>query len=319
MNRTEARSRRSRVVILMLAALTTLGVSWTLSFAQTPEAFVWVQGRAPVTLFRTSEGFCFLTLISGNFRGYGEAVRLEVRSDRWVLGGQSLQQGVSATAHCVPWSAFTRIARQAISGAFEVESGVCPWPVDCRPNYIPERGVRMSDLQSICFLTGMSGEFKRSEHIRIHESETHHILWAAAWPHARVKGHSTCIDLGQKRVHYVYPPTVPAPNPFPGTPWGAFNVSEFAWKHGGLPTPMALVSKAACYLTGVYGEFAGSAEAVMIVPWNDRWMLLGRSQHYGVAARARCVAYRQGTRPSDLPVAPRPGARPSDLPLAPPE
>ena len=59
--------------------------------------FSWQQGDPPVRLIKRDEGICFLTGVSGQFRGAGEAVALTIESDGyWYLGGHSQAAGVSA-------------------------------------------------------------------------------------------------------------------------------------------------------------------------------------------------------------------------------
>ena len=59
--------------------------------------FHWEQGQSAVKLIKSTEGFCFLTKVTGRFEGGGEAVRLWINADGyWYLGGDSHQQGVSA-------------------------------------------------------------------------------------------------------------------------------------------------------------------------------------------------------------------------------
>ncbi len=64
------------------------------------EFHTWQQGEPPVKLIRRDEGFCALTRVTGNFRGYGETVRVYISDDGyWYLGGDSQQNDV--TADCI--------------------------------------------------------------------------------------------------------------------------------------------------------------------------------------------------------------------------
>lgn len=64
--------------------------------------YEWVQGQGPVWMIPISQGFCFLTRVSGSFGGGGESVHVYDGGDGyWWLGGSSFQQGVSARARCV--------------------------------------------------------------------------------------------------------------------------------------------------------------------------------------------------------------------------
>jgi hypothetical protein len=85
------------------------------SQAMNDRSFSWSQDDQPsgnhahpVPLMPTSQGFCFLTGVSGSFRGTGESVILHVVNDEWTLDGTSLQPTgeVHAEAFCVPWTRF---------------------------------------------------------------------------------------------------------------------------------------------------------------------------------------------------------------------
>ena len=57
----------------------------------------WNQGEDPVRLIKQTDGFCFLTKVTGHFQGDGESVRLWIDPDGyWYLGGDSHQLGISA-------------------------------------------------------------------------------------------------------------------------------------------------------------------------------------------------------------------------------
>jgi hypothetical protein len=57
----------------------------------------WHQGEPPVRLIHHEDGFCALTRITGHFQGGGERVQVYIGPDGyWYLGGNSMQEGVSA-------------------------------------------------------------------------------------------------------------------------------------------------------------------------------------------------------------------------------
>lgn len=66
--------------------------------------FAWSQGRPWTWMTKTSDGICTLTGLSGKFAGAGESVEIGEVNGYWVLRGTSMQQGVAATAQCVPFS-----------------------------------------------------------------------------------------------------------------------------------------------------------------------------------------------------------------------
>ena len=65
--------------------------------------FSWSQGSSEVEMIGQSEGFCYLTRITGKFEGGGEVVSIHVKGGSWYLGGRSKQTGVAAHARCWKW------------------------------------------------------------------------------------------------------------------------------------------------------------------------------------------------------------------------
>ena len=64
--------------------------------------FSWSQGQPPVDMGSSTETFCYLTRIQGDFEGGGESVRIAGRNGRWFLEGSSQQSGIGAGARCTP-------------------------------------------------------------------------------------------------------------------------------------------------------------------------------------------------------------------------
>ena len=75
------------------------------------DEFTWVQGEPLRPMAPVADAFCFLTSVAGKFMGAGEGVAIESDGANWVLGGWSLQEGVSASARCVAYdqSGFVRL------------------------------------------------------------------------------------------------------------------------------------------------------------------------------------------------------------------
>lgn len=62
----------------------------------------WSQGYEAAYLATASDvQGCFLTRVTGKFRGSGEYVHAFITGGYWYLGGQSFQQSVGATARCL--------------------------------------------------------------------------------------------------------------------------------------------------------------------------------------------------------------------------
>lgn len=71
-----------------------------------PKTFeYWGHGESEVEMIGTNEGFCYLTRVTGKFKGGGEAVWIHVKGGSWYLGGKSQQDGVGASARCWKWPA----------------------------------------------------------------------------------------------------------------------------------------------------------------------------------------------------------------------
>lgn len=70
------------------------------------DQFYWAQGRPQTWMIPVSEGVCMLTGVDGHLAGFGESVSITQESGYWVLGGASMQEGVAATAQCVPYNQF---------------------------------------------------------------------------------------------------------------------------------------------------------------------------------------------------------------------
>lgn len=81
--------------------------------------FRWRQGEPSNWMMPISKGICMLTGMKGHFAGYGEAVRIHQENQHWKLDGASMQQGVSASAQCIPYN------QLQISGGFDV-GGIKP-------------------------------------------------------------------------------------------------------------------------------------------------------------------------------------------------
>ncbi len=66
--------------------------------------FRWRQGEPSTWMMPISKGVCMLTGMKGHFAGYGEAVRIRQENDFWKLDGASMQDGVAASAQCIPYN-----------------------------------------------------------------------------------------------------------------------------------------------------------------------------------------------------------------------
>ena len=70
------------------------------------QTFEWTQGQPPVKMTRVDRTVCFLTLVSGQLYGGGEAVQIEEgpgtgEDKKWILTGKSATRDVRAQARCI--------------------------------------------------------------------------------------------------------------------------------------------------------------------------------------------------------------------------
>jgi hypothetical protein len=67
------------------------------------ELHSWQRGQSAVKMIHKDEGFCFLSSVSGTFRGFGEQVRVYINPDDgfWYLDGHSGQAQLAAKAYSV--------------------------------------------------------------------------------------------------------------------------------------------------------------------------------------------------------------------------
>lgn len=66
--------------------------------------FRWSQGKPSTWMMPISKGICMLTGMKGHFAGGGESVSISQGRNFWMLGGTSMQEGVGATAQCIPYN-----------------------------------------------------------------------------------------------------------------------------------------------------------------------------------------------------------------------
>lgn len=230
-----------------------------------------------IDLGSATDRFCFLTEVSGNFRGYGEAIEIYVVNGRWVLQGRSQQRQLAATARCVDFAAFQPASDRQVSipdGWGASAPGVSAnllWPA----------------YSSVCWLSRLSGALNGdSSRVTVVQEWRDWKIYAAQAAFVGVDqgmlGTGMCAYLGDSRRY------IPSTN--------AYGVGAFHWTQSSFrDMRMSAVANSICMLTRVSGHFRGFGERVEIVPVDGYWTLRGVSQQTGVAASAMCVNY--GSRP----------------------
>lgn len=109
--------------------------------------YTWTKGqREPKTRMGTYySSFCFLSTVSGKFRGDKEYVQITREADQWWLSGGSDQNGLTASAYCVgtPFNDFYLTNQVTLN-----QSSNPTTTLDFGTNY------------AACFLTRMQGKFQ---------------------------------------------------------------------------------------------------------------------------------------------------------------
>lgn len=266
----------------------------------------WTQGQPPVQLIGEAEGACFLTRVSGSFRGGGEQVRVYTDKGSWWLGGSSKQDGVGGTAHCLRWNEFTflgggdvRWASGEFSTSMEAEScSVLPF-IDFPPPYLPAN-TWWGDAGT--YVSGVQGRFDGGgEYVRIAQSAQ------GSDPSQVGAGTKVCGNsvTGYARSIFVGRPQTGTLAKFhgPGTIWPATMPAahEYAVSSAKGPAQLQLPSadQSVCYFTHVGGKLRGGGEFVeLAIDGARNWRLTaqhkGGGAPDGVFARARCYALLQG-------------------------
>lgn len=228
-------------------------------------------------LWPTTEGFCFLTEVSGKFRGLGEAVMLDVRDGHWWLGGRSLQIDVRAVARCVTWASFYGIGTPVINNP----AGTSVESVNGVASQMP-----LAFPRQFTILSGVSGKFQGG-------GETAQV-WA---PPSKLNEWR----VGASSLQRDHPVRTQAISISLGTSGNVRVLRHATWGQGEGPIELLGASAGVCYLAGMEGRFEGGGEAVRITEEGGRWLLHGMSSQEGVRAYAYCLAYDQSGSPRRRP------------------
>jgi hypothetical protein len=244
----------------------------------------WSQGSAPVLLSSdVTNSVCFLTLMSGKFRGFGESIKV-VRDDTgaghgnvagWYLQGSSSQVGVLGAARC--------IAKPFVNWSWEFSSS----------NDIYGGNVTLGNYKA-CFITRVEGDFEGgSERIQLVNkyngnapdgSPLH--LWTLETEYASaggVRAGAICVDTGTD-----------ASSLYEQTAVGGVH----AFYRGVSPdstSPGLVNGGAACFLTHVQGKFSGGGEYIETykytygLPSTTDYMFTMQSSQPGMAGGGACV------------------------------
>lgn len=235
--------------------------------------FTWSQYQGYSTvMIHQNEGFCYLTRVTGNFVGDGEALWIDNSNGYWVLTGRSGQQGLGATATCVTWQALNAwdgASFRWAAWAANRQDPVCRETLTC--GWTEQQ---LDYWESYCSLQGIGGAFDGfGEEAWLKPPS------AGQWWNLRVKGLSSFHTQGWAGCVYVK-----------GISFQTRTMNEeWIWNQGQGPVDLGPVSDRVCGFSSIRGHFAGAGESVEIRQIGGNWVLTGSSQQYDVQARAKCM------------------------------
>jgi hypothetical protein len=255
--------------------------------------FAWSQydSGGGTVMMNVQNGFCFLTGVTGNFRGEGEGVWIDQvtyasNNTYWRLQGKSGQQSVSARAQCVPFSAIRGPNGHSWSN-FYYQQAVGRDDT----NGWDQSSETMWGTDSYCYMTGLGGKFDGShEDVGVyHYSNTLHVNTLA---HAIIWSEAVCMSPQGGSWEFAQGGNLR------GQP-DTLDTRVFQWSYGQPFVQLPNSDKAYCFLTDVSGNFGdnGGGNHVDIYHNADDTQWLGGSSTIvggeAVQAQAQCVYYDQ--------------------------
>jgi len=224
------------------------------------QTFAWKDGDQPARMIPVKNGFCFLSMVSGNLMGRGEAVEVTAgAAGWWYLNGKS-QQVFSAQA----------IAAESDSVKLS-PARVVPWKQG-------SPAIRLIHArEGFCCLSAISGGLRgagEAVHVAVEQDGWWYLSGKAAVP------------LQAMAAVVPWPPRQERPE-----------VTSYTWRRGDAPVKMIHKSEGFCLLTGIGGGFHGGGEQVEIaLGVDDFWYLRGKSQQSGTFGEAIAVRFADKPR-----------------------
>jgi hypothetical protein len=298
------------------------------------KATTWTQGKQNVSLVDASTNFCYLSGVSGHFVGGAEWVRVwsgdpnlgsvmgagAGASGSWWVGGGSLQQGVSASAICLPYSTFKQEPGVGSvnnwTGWASEDTGIigptgtptCSTiflfiPLSCAYTVGNVQGSVWQGDAAVT-LSGITGQFAGGAEWAEIDQATSGTAFNTFTVNAQsfngVGAWAQPLFVGVPQSGFN--PSFYGPNagPAKAADAGVFEVDSGASAFLGQSNTIAMAptSKAICYLSKIGGAFGGGGESVQIgttlADGTEFWTLTVNSQQQnGTSAQARCYALDQ--------------------------
>ncbi len=244
---------KKAVVLLSFLLMSVSQLAYSADHVYEYQDYTWSQGDAAVYMGPTSDRICYLSGVTGEYRGRGEWVWVSPSSGSYYLTGDSSSRDVKAWARCV----------MNPKGDVNGDITISYWAAD--EDNAPTTYMK-NYYDSNCFLTGFKGKFQgKGEVIEIVESQLFNTLKVYSGQ-KHVEGKAACVERTSADLGTVY-----------------------KWNQGAEPLTMQPTDTHVCYLTRVSGDFDGHGEKVSITESGSKWVLSGASEKKDVTATAKCV------------------------------
>jgi hypothetical protein len=265
----------------------------------------WNNPDPPLPLWG-DQAFCYLTGVSGSFRGGGEMARVRQKTDgTWVLEGSSGQGFLKANSVCAMKSCFNsasggtaRWSSAQFSATSTSDGPNWPWE-QCWQGLFESTALWRGDAHSV--LNGIEGRFDGAGEFAGIEASGGPLI--ASQLFAKDSACTDSYTRGYANSFFVGTPGSGTMARYAGPKGygtaqaaGEYQVSAIG---GSGATVMIPTYQGVCFFTEISGRFRGGGEGVKItrqtIDGVQRWVLTAKhaGAEGGVWARARCMPLGQ--------------------------
>jgi hypothetical protein len=214
--------------------------------------YTWTQNGATQRMLAETDGFCFITKITGKFRGDQEWVSIDHVGGFWTLSGHSNQHSVAIQAACVRYSELG-----ASSGSVPYDTG-----------WVTSWGLVLTDPNEFCYMTGFKGKAdSEGDGVIVYPfsgSVAGYEIAVNPNGGTGVQGKMTCVRLADKNF----------------LPFGSYQLSQkftnFCYDNTSCYNSQTIAGSQRfyCMLSQLYGQLRGSGEIASVVRNSDtNWTL----------------------------------------------
>lgn len=232
--------------------------------------YSWAQGSGPTSMWSTSQGYCFLTGVTGHFVGGGENVYVTASNGTWQLTGSSGQQGVAGWARCISFASLNNNRSWNDSWGSYVETG--------NGNTSQSYSINLGAWTS-CGLAGMGGAFDSpNDTVYVSRSQS-----GSQWDYTLGVFHSDSNDTNETRADGECMNLNASSNPI--------SISSYGWNNYTGQIIIGSTSNTFCQFTEIAGQFESNQTSVrLLVNSNNQWVLTGSTANYNLAASVDCFS-----------------------------